>query len=299
MSEEAVVIQTYSLPSELYALARTKFRGIRASAALDKMVPILQNLYLKSLYAELNLGNSLACHNALRHPPNVNEAVLRFVMENDGRLPTGPAEMNSRCVLTVHPRVGLTLCPYSHIIGGQITSAKIEHQLCPSRMIIYVPVNDSPATRHKAIMVLENPHNHPMHPTSKPSTEDKLKLKTAVNAAGLNGLTVQKLLNAPSTLKVYNGKRVADSSPAFVDTRKVRDFIMVQKKLEHPRALGWEGVLYHLNTREANLPKPERYIHTAMSKNGFRLVVTMHPQLAILIHKILSLNIDFTFKAHE
>jgi hypothetical protein len=62
-------------------------------------------------------------------------------------------------------------------------------------MIIYVPVEDSPATRHKAIVVLENPHNHPIHPTSKPSTEDKLKLKTAVNAAGVNGLTVQKLLN--------------------------------------------------------------------------------------------------------
>jgi hypothetical protein len=58
-------------------------------------------------------------------------------------------------------------------------------------------------------------------------------------------------------------------------------------------------VLYHLNTREAKLPKAEQYIHTAMSKNGFRLVVTMHPQIAILIHKILSLNIDFTFKRVE
>ncbi|KAF8198843.1 hypothetical protein K438DRAFT_1759491 [Mycena galopus ATCC 62051] len=299
MSEEAVVIQTYSLPSELYALARTKFRSFccLGQDGANFAESAHTTKYAQNSSCTANIHQNLKA--LVRHPPNVNEAVLRFVMENDGRLPTGPAEMNSRCVLTVHPRVGLTLCPYSHIIGGQITSAKIEHQLCPSRMIIYVPVNDSPATRHKAIMVLENPHNHPMHPTSKPSTEDKLKLKTAVNAAGLNGLTVQKLLNAPSTLKVYNGKRVADSSPAFVDTRKVRDFIMVQKKLEHPRALGWEGVLYHLNTREANLPKPERYIHTAMSKNGFRLVVTMHPQLAILIHKILSLNIDFTFKAHE
>lgn len=46
---------------------------------------------------------------------------------------------------------------------------------------------------------------------------------------------------APSTLSVYKGKRVADSSPAFVDTRKVRDFISAQKKLEHPHGLGWEG----------------------------------------------------------
>ena len=59
------------------------------------------------------------------------------------------------------------------------------------------------------------------------------------------------------------------------------------------------GVLYHLNTREAKLSKTERYIHTAMSKNGFCLVVTMHPKIAILIHKILSLNIDFTFERVE
>ncbi|KAJ7835324.1 hypothetical protein B0H14DRAFT_2590317 [Mycena olivaceomarginata] len=140
-------------------------------------------------------------------PPNVDEDVLRFVMENEGRLPTGPAEMNNHCVLTVHPRVGLTRCSYSHIINGKIKPAGIEHRLCPSRTIIYVPVEDSPAPRHKVIVVLENPHNNPIHPTSKPSTEDKLKLKTAVNALGK--------YTAPYTLSVYNGKSVADSSPAF------------------------------------------------------------------------------------
>lgn len=47
------------------------------------------------------------------------------------------------------------------------------------------------------------------------------------------------------------------------------------------------------------LPKSERYIHTAMSKNGFRLVVTMHPQIAMFIHKLLCLCIDYTFKRVE
>ncbi|KAF7339140.1 hypothetical protein MVEN_01990700 [Mycena venus] len=36
-----------------------------------------------------------------------------------------------------------------------------------------------------------------------------------------------------------------------------------------------------------------------MSKNGFQPVVTMHPQIAMLIHKVLSLVIDFTFKRVE
>jgi hypothetical protein len=34
-----------------------------------------------------------------------------------------------------------------------------------------------------------------MHPPTKPTAEDKHKLGTAVEAAGLTGLTVQKLLN--------------------------------------------------------------------------------------------------------
>jgi hypothetical protein len=62
-------------------------------------------------------------------------------------------------------------------------------------MIIYVAVEDSPTTRHKVIMLLKNPHKRPMCLTSKPSTEDKLNLKTAVDVARLNGLTAQKLLN--------------------------------------------------------------------------------------------------------
>jgi hypothetical protein len=33
-----------------------------------------------------------------------------------------------------------------------------------------------------------------------------------------------------------------------------------------------------------------------MLKNGIRLVVTLHPQIAMFIHNILSLNIDYTFK---
>jgi hypothetical protein len=34
-----------------------------------------------------------------------------------------------------------------------------------------------------------------MHPRTKPTTEDKINLGAAVKAIGLNGLTVQKLLN--------------------------------------------------------------------------------------------------------
>ncbi|KAJ6608408.1 hypothetical protein B0H10DRAFT_2194424 [Mycena sp. CBHHK59/15] len=133
--------------------------------------------------------------------------------------------------------------------------------------------------RHEAIVILRNPHNHPMHPSTKPSAEDKFKLGMAVKSTGLTGLMVQKLLNATSTSSVYGGH--------------------MQKKAEHPHGMGWEGVLHHLNTKEGKLLKSEQYIFTAMSKNGFRLVITMHPQIAMLIHQVLSLVIDFIFKQVE
>ncbi|KAJ7511384.1 hypothetical protein B0H11DRAFT_2387169 [Mycena galericulata] len=232
-------------------------------------------------------------------PPNVNETTLRFVMENGGLLPTGPENLNEKCVLTVHPRIGLKNCPYSHVIDGRIKLAKIQRRKCPTRMIIFVPVKDASDLRHQALLILSQAHNHPAHPTTKPSSQDRLKLETAVNAAGLTGLTVQKLLHAASTSIVYDGARVAENSPAFADSRRLRDFISVQKKKEYPRGMGWEGVLYELREREVKLPKEERYIHTAMDKGGFRLVVTMHPYIARFIHAILSLNIDYTFKRVE
>ncbi|KAJ7936314.1 hypothetical protein B0H13DRAFT_1853675 [Mycena leptocephala] len=36
-----------------------------------------------------------------------------------------------------------------------------------------------------------------------------------------------------------------------------------------------------------------------MEKNGFQLVVTMHPYIVMFIRQILSLNIDYTFKRIE
>jgi hypothetical protein len=63
---------------------------------------------------------------------------------------------------------------------------------CPAVMLIFVPVDTS---LRQAIVFLRNPHNHPMHPKTKPSSEEKLQLEKAIQAAGRRRLTVQKLLN--------------------------------------------------------------------------------------------------------
>ncbi|KAJ7894026.1 hypothetical protein B0H13DRAFT_2276534 [Mycena leptocephala] len=237
-------------------------------------------------------------HRYLPISDNINLNTLRFVMDNDGHLPGPPLTLNATCSLTVHPRIGKGLqhCPYSHILDGKIRTGRIVHRKCSTQMIIFVPIDKSSPVGRKTIVIPRNPHNHPTHPKTKPSADDRNMLSRAVEAIGVVGLTPQNLLNASSTALVYEGQRVAAVSPAFMDNRKVRKFIEEQKRKDYPRGMGWDGVLHHLSTKEPLLPKSERYIHTAMSKNGFKLVVTMQPQIASHMHNTLALNIDFTFK---
>ena len=68
---------------------------------------------------------------------------------------------------------------------------------CPTKMIIYIPTDE---TITKAWVILQHPHNHPMHPKSKPSFTDKQRLTEAIHATGdLAGLTVRKLTSGMST----------------------------------------------------------------------------------------------------
>ena len=123
-------------------------------------------------------------------------------------------------------------------------------------MVIYIPIDTS---IRKAIIILRNPHNHPMYPKTKPSTEEKDRLRKAITAAGKRGLTVRKLINgivsrflsstcylpseypAPSTSAIYSSTALPVATPAYMDRRKLRDEIRKEKMKDHPKGLGWEG----------------------------------------------------------
>jgi hypothetical protein len=145
-------------------------------------------------------------------PPNVHEDTFVYIFRNNGRLLLGTAaSVNESCILTVHPRIELPNCrawfliyfpnsfddstsDYTHIVDGRICIGKIHSRPCPTEMLIYIAV-EGEYTGLKALVVLHNAHTHPMHPQTKPTTEDRAKLGAAVDAVGLTGLTVQKPLN--------------------------------------------------------------------------------------------------------
>ena len=84
---------------------------------------------------------------------------------------------------------------FSHLENGRFLKAKMVCRKCQAVMLIFVPVNTS---IHQAIVFLRGPHNHLMHPKTKPSSEEKVQLEKAIHAAGTRRLTVQKLLNGTS-----------------------------------------------------------------------------------------------------
>ncbi|KAJ7817700.1 hypothetical protein B0H14DRAFT_3877419 [Mycena olivaceomarginata] len=209
-------------------------------------------------------------------PPNVDEEIFRY------------------CVLSTHPRLGLKHCVFSHVLDGVIHPAKLLQRRCDTELIILIPVlpPDDPTSPNyyewlpeyafQAILILRNGHNHPAHPHIKPSVEDERLLGAAMDALGTENLTVQTLLNGNT-----------------INTSHIRDRIAAHRKVEFPAGTGFSGVQHYMQTKDCALPVSERYIHAAMSKGDFNLVVTLHPQLAKFIHGVLALAIDYTFKRIE
>ena len=92
------------------------------------------------------------------------------------------------------------LLAFSHLENGKFLKAKMVRRKCPAVMLIFVPVDTS---IRQAIVYLRGPHNHPMHPKTKPSSDEKLQLEKAIQAAGRRSLTVQKLLNGASRSQLF------------------------------------------------------------------------------------------------
>ncbi|KAJ7064494.1 hypothetical protein C8F01DRAFT_1080806 [Mycena amicta] len=239
-------------------------------------------------------------------PANLDEQAFKYVFDNQGQLPEGMSVQDSdTCFLTVHPRFQMTHCDfnlaYGHSLDGRIKAAKMVRRPCDAEMVIFVPapykgVPPPSWLDNMALILFRRFHNHPAHPHTKPSIEEEHRLQSVVAAIGVEGLTVQKLLNHPLTLAEYNGERLGKVIPAFADSRRVKDFITAEAQSKYPRGMGWEGVLHHMTATQHALEEGDRYIYAAMSKDDFRLVVTMHPGLAKFIHRVTALFIDFTFK---
>ncbi|KAJ7798124.1 hypothetical protein B0H14DRAFT_2618201 [Mycena olivaceomarginata] len=208
-------------------------------------------------------------------PPNVDEEIFRYVLENKGRVPDGNGVEPQRSVCAVDsPASGAeTLC---HVLDGVIRPAKLL-QRRPYlsellRMAAGVRILGNPDS-------LRNGHNHPAHPHIKPSAVMSVSLEQQWMHLGL---------------KI--------SRQAFADVRKIRDRIAAHRKVEFPAGTGFSGSTIQGSALHANqdraLPVSERYIQRQCPR-GFQAGGDFAPAARKVHTGVLALAIDYTFKHIE
>ncbi|KAJ7193605.1 hypothetical protein GGX14DRAFT_577060 [Mycena pura] len=272
------------------------------------LLPMFPNQFGKSYCSEAELDDALE-HIYIPIPVNLDEDELRFVMQNDGHLPEGMTiEHSSTCVFSCHPSQTMEFCWYGHADGGKAKAARIIPRPCDCELIMFVPCDDENGnpppefTEYMALLIVRNFHNHPMHPPRKPTYAEKQKLAEVIGSIGVEGLTTQRLINRtsrPSINFTHMPLILGKASPGFADVRRVKDFISAQMKLKYPEGKDLPGVFYYMAHENRNIHPSKRFIHAAIQRDDFSIVVTMHPGLGKYIHETRMLCIDFTFKRVE
>ncbi|KAJ6579368.1 hypothetical protein B0H10DRAFT_1962906 [Mycena sp. CBHHK59/15] len=165
---------------------------------------------------------------------NVNENALRSLMEHGGHLDT-ETTVNKKCVLTVHPHVGLKNCEFDSVHP---------HHQQPSQV----------GKNYQATVPDPNAYFHPGQLSASESH--------TITAAGLTGLMVQKLLNGitlqPVVWHLWIDKNFKTSS-------------WKKRKGSIPTDWGGKpllGVLHRLNTHKIKLPKEGRCRSSEFSAGG-------------------------------
>ncbi|KAJ7302863.1 hypothetical protein DFH08DRAFT_826189 [Mycena albidolilacea] len=133
---------------------------------------------------------------------------------------------------------------------------------------------------------------------SKPSTKDDRLLDTAMRAVGSKHLSV-RIIDCTVYIDAVQweaGGRSQSGIHQHMQNSPTHCCLPEDRVSTRKR---FSRCLHHVETHEKPLPIKERYIHAVMTKGDFTLVVTLNPQLVYLIHSVLSVVIDYTFKHVE
>lgn len=92
------------------------------------------------------------------------------------------------------------LVAYAHIIKGKSVQGKVVPYPCDTELVIYVPVvtDKEPNPPKKAVILLRDPHTHPVPANLKPTNAQKQIIDKAIHEAGSLGLTAGKIRKGES-----------------------------------------------------------------------------------------------------
>ncbi|KAF5381040.1 hypothetical protein D9615_003872 [Tricholomella constricta] len=240
-------------------------------------------------------GDAAGTHRWIDLDRNINETQFIAIFKSGGRFKEN-LTINGKCSVTVPFRSHKTICPFSHIIDGEIKSGKIApyKEPCTSTLLIFQPVD--PALSHMAVVIPKYPHNHPRQAHVKPTLSEKQFINHVFKAAGKTRVTPKALQRSSTTTTLLDGQSWGTRVPGMADNKRLSKHLDRLKKDGYPAGMEFQGVQYEANFREALLPADQRYIHSVITRGEIQLVVTMLPQLVKHIHSVRYLAIDYTFK---
>ncbi|KAJ2926622.1 hypothetical protein H1R20_g10478, partial [Candolleomyces eurysporus] len=234
-------------------------------------------------------------------PLEIVEELVVELIQNKGVLSGENLEgLGNKCARVTSPRVGMKekKCPFQHCNDdGNIITGTIIRRKCPTTIKIYSPVD---RRDKRAIVLLCNPHNHPMFPSTKLSSKGKEKYGQAAERVvdSAQNATMVAVDIAASTREVFGGVHPADFDPALLIKRKRREVTSAAKAKDTPFGKDLEAIMKYQKDVDKNLPFNDRYIHktTRDVVAGLDMVVTMLPELASRIHDAETTVHDNTYK---
>ncbi|KAH6884783.1 hypothetical protein BKA70DRAFT_1410857 [Coprinopsis sp. MPI-PUGE-AT-0042] len=201
-----------------------------------------------------------------------------------------------KCSTVLHPRHGgQKLCKHIHYdSSGHPIRPKMIKRPCEAKKFVYSTQDvNNPGL---VVVILEGFHNHPVFPKEKLGLEAKADLEECYQIMTQHGhmTTPQALDRAPSTLGIL-GQSLSEKYPAFRNKRTLGDAVKKLKLTSAPDGLGWKGLIA-LYDEEQALDPEDRYLWELSMQGNTKILVTLFPALARLIHRSRYLVADYTFK---
>ncbi|KAJ7748352.1 hypothetical protein B0H16DRAFT_1888450 [Mycena metata] len=227
--------------------------------------------------------------------PEVRESILYRLFRNE-EIDVEDAEIvEGDCLQIVHPSniTANKRCPRVHYRNSKLVAGTLTRQHCPAELLILIPIDE---TDPRAVVIPKSgiAHNHPPFPRSKVPFAAAQKYRSAIDAVGLIGTTTLRVDRAPSTQTILGGLLPEELHPSLINKRKHRDMVHDARTERFPEGMGIRAVWNEFENEKSRAIN-DRYIHMVTMQTDMHVIITINPELALLVHDASWIMVDTTF----
>ncbi|KAJ7024117.1 hypothetical protein C8F04DRAFT_1401328 [Mycena alexandri] len=227
--------------------------------------------------------------------PEVRESILYQLFRNEDIDFEDVEIIEGDCLQIVHPSkiTANKRCPRVHYRDNKSVAGTLTKQRCPAELLILIPIDE---TDLRAVVIPKSgiAHNHPPFPRFKVPFAAARKYCSAIDAVGLIGTTTLRVDKAASTKTILGGLLPEELHPSLINKRKRRDMVKDARTERFPEGMGIRAVWNEFENEKSRAIN-DRYIHTVTMQTDMHVIITINPELALLVHDASWIMVDTTF----